>query len=228
MTPTDERAAVALRLPFTGRWLVQMSPARRVPSHGTDLFGTRYAIDFVGVDERGRTAPVVDWRTLVTTEPPERYFSFGRPVLAPCDGTVVDLHDGEPDHGGRRSPLSLVPYAVGQASRVRQGVHAIAGNHVTIAYAGVFVTLVHLQRGSLRVAVGDAVATGDHLAECGNSGNSTQPCVHVQVTDSPDFATARGVPLRFARYREWPRGASASSEHSSGVPGERSIVEPLA
>ena len=38
-----------------GGWL-RNSPARRVPSHGVDLLGQRYAIDFVGVDERGRTA----------------------------------------------------------------------------------------------------------------------------------------------------------------------------
>ncbi|MGO3279506.1 MAG: M23 family peptidase, partial [Brevibacterium aurantiacum] len=36
--------------PFTGRWLVQNSPANRVPSHGTRLFATSYAIDFVPVD----------------------------------------------------------------------------------------------------------------------------------------------------------------------------------
>jgi len=30
---------VVLALPVAGRWLVQNSPARRVPSHGTDLLG---------------------------------------------------------------------------------------------------------------------------------------------------------------------------------------------
>lgn len=53
---------VVLALPFTHRWVVQNSPARRVPSHGTDLLGQRYAIDFVGVDDRHRTAPKRDWR----------------------------------------------------------------------------------------------------------------------------------------------------------------------
>ena len=41
---------VVLALPFQGRWLAQNSPARRVPSHGTDLLGETYAIDFVAVD----------------------------------------------------------------------------------------------------------------------------------------------------------------------------------
>ena len=45
---------VGLSLPFAGLWRVENSPARRVPSHGTDMFGSRYANDFVGVDERHR------------------------------------------------------------------------------------------------------------------------------------------------------------------------------
>src|SRR3712207_1748427 len=89
---------VEISLPFTGRWLVESSDLRRVPSHGTDLFGERYAIDFVGVDDRHRTPGTRDWRTLVATEPPERFVAFARPVLAPGDGTVVHVHDAEPDH----------------------------------------------------------------------------------------------------------------------------------
>lgn len=49
--------AVDLAFPFTGRWLVQNSPANRTPSHGTTLFATTYAIDFVPVNDLGRTAP---------------------------------------------------------------------------------------------------------------------------------------------------------------------------
>src|SRR5688572_17970763 len=168
---------VVLSLPFTGRWLAQNSPARRVPSHGTDLFGERHAIDFVGVDDRHRTAQRRDWRTVLATEPPERFVAFGRPILAPADGTVVAAHDGEADHEARRSQLALVPYALGQAARVRQGVTAIAGNHVVIALpgGGAFVALVHLRVGSVRVAPGAAVRAGQPIAACGNSGNSTQP-----------------------------------------------------
>ena len=44
---------LTLSLPFEGRWLAQNSPARRVPSHGTELFGMAHAIDFVHVGERG-------------------------------------------------------------------------------------------------------------------------------------------------------------------------------
>lgn len=221
---------VTLALPFRGRWLVQNSPARRVPSHGVDVLGERYAIDFVGVDRRGRTSAVRDWRTVLAAEPPERFVAFGRPILAPADGVVVQVHDGEEDHAARRSQLALVPYALGAAARLREGVHAVAGNHVTIALpgAGAFVSLVHLRRGSLRVREGDPVSVGQPLAECGNSGNSTQPHVHVQVTDSADFSLARGVPVAFRDFREWPRGRGEPVDRVTGLPDERSVVGPLA
>lgn len=219
---------VLLSLPFEGRWMARNSPARRVPSHGTDLWGERYAIDFVGVDRRGRTADRRDWRTLLATEPAERFFAFGRPVLAPADGVVAVAHDGEPDHAARRSQLALVPYAWRQQSRLRQGVAAIAGNHLILALrdGGTFVALVHLRAGSLRVAVGDEVATGQPVASCGSSGNSTQPHLHLQAMDSPDVSGARGVPIAFRDFREWPRGAAGSRTRESGLPGEGAVVEP--
>lgn len=220
---------VLLALPFTGRWLTQNSPANRVPSHGTDLFGERYAIDFVRVNDHNRSAGMRDWRTLIATEPPTRFVGFGAPILAPVNGVVVGAHDGEDDHTARRSQLALLPYALGQAARVRQGVNAIAGNRVIIAddAAESFVALVHLKFGSLRVIPGDRVVTGQQIAQCGNSGNSTQPHVHVQAMDSLDLTVAHGLPIEFRSFREQPRGADGFRDVPSGMPGDGAVIEPL-
>src|SRR5918994_7367822 len=220
---------VVISLPFVDRWLARNSPARRVPSHGTDLLGGRYAIDFIGVDHRHRTADRRDWRTFLTAEPVERFFAYGRPILAPAHGIVVHVHDGEIDHVGRRSQLTLVPYALGQPGRLRQGVAAIAGNYLIIALrdSGAFVALAHLRTGSIRVVAGQEVTAGQQVAACGNSGNSTQPHVHLQVMDSPDLSVARGVPMAFRRFRERPSGAKQFQIREAGLPGEGAIVEPL-
>src|SRR5690625_7957639 len=74
--------------PFAGRWLVQNSPANRVPSHGTELFSTAYAIDFVPVDAAGRTAPI-SMRSIFRREAPENFPGFGSNILAPVIGAVV-------------------------------------------------------------------------------------------------------------------------------------------
>ncbi|WGW11290.1 M23 family metallopeptidase [Saxibacter everestensis] len=223
-------SAVAVALPFDGQWLVQNTPARRVPSHGLDVLGQRYAIDFVAVDELGRTAPTRDWRTALSTEPPERFFGFGLPILAPVGGIVVQTHDGELDHRARRSQLALIPYALGQVARLRQGPNALAGNRLVIRdrVSGMFVALVHLRAGSLQVGIGDEVAKGQPLAECGNSGNSTQPHVHLQVMDSADIHLAQGVPVVFTRYRQWGSTPGTVDDIDLGVPAERAIVSSLA
>ena len=218
--------AVELALPFAGTWLVQNSPARRVPSHGTHLFATTYAIDFVAVRGR-RTADVRDWRTALGTEPPERFLAFGLPVLAPAAGTVVAVHDGEPDHEARRSPSALLGYALTQASRARAGGAALAGNHVVLALdaPSVYVVLAHLRRGSVAVRPGQRVATGDVMGRCGNSGNSTQPHVHVQAMDGPDAHAARGVPLAFRAFHERGRDGRTGAV-ALGIPAEGAVVEP--
>lgn len=117
-------AAVVLDLPFSGRWLARNSPATRIPSHGSHLFGTTYAIDLVGVDDHGRSAPR-GWRAWLATEAPERFAGYGRPVLAPVDGRVVSVVTDAQDHVARRSPASQVGYALGQRGRVAQGPAAI-------------------------------------------------------------------------------------------------------
>ena len=188
---------------------------------------TTYAIDHVPVDARGRSAAERDWRTLLATEPPERFLGFGAPVLAPAGATVVGVHEGEADHPARRSHLALVPYMLGQAGRLRRGANALAGNHLVLELAAGrgYVALVHLQRGSIRVVQGEVVRPGQQLAACGNSGNSTQPHVHMQVMDGADPMTARGVPMAFRQFREHDRGASRIVE--SGLPVDGSIIEPV-
>ncbi len=90
-----------------------------------------------------------------------------------------------------------------------------------------FFAVVHLQAGSIRVSVGQQVAEGEQIAGCGNSGNSTQPHVHLQTMDSLDLSAARGLPISFRHLREWPRGEKDFQIGRSGMPGEGSVVEPI-
>lgn len=188
--------SVDLAYPFEGRWLTQNSPANRVPSHGTTLFATSFAIDFVPVDEAGRTAPIT-FRSLLRPEPAERFPGFGRPILAPVQGVVVGVHQTAPDHHSLRG-LPSVRHALTQRRRAAAGWVELAGNHVLIKTRdGPVVAVCHLQRASVQVQLGQSIRAGETLARCGNSGNSTEPHVHLQAIDRLDVLNATAVPITF-------------------------------
>jgi murein DD-endopeptidase MepM/ murein hydrolase activator NlpD len=111
--------------------------------------------------------------------------------------------------------------------RLRRGLGAVTGNHLTLALGedGPFVSLGHLRRGSQQVRPGDRVELEQPIAACGNSGNTTQPHVHVQVMDSPDLLACRGLPMAFRDYLAWRPGADEPQRISQGVPGFRERVE---
>ena len=66
---------VVARLPFGGTWL-----SRQIPSHGSDLFATTYALDFMAVDERDRTAPTCGPATIFGVEPPGTVLRVRQPA----------------------------------------------------------------------------------------------------------------------------------------------------
>jgi len=216
-------------LPFTGRWLVGSTPAKRVPSHGTDMFGVAYAIDFIAVDEQNRSSSSTSWRTLLGTESPKIFYAFGMPVVSPVSGKVVSVHNGEPDHEARRSYLTLIPYMLGQDGRIRRGPEKIAGNYVIIApdNSDVFIAIVHLQLDSLLVEEGQYISEGQHITNCGNSGNSTQPHIHIQAMNSTDFSITEGVPLYFREFSQWKKGESEPNTRENAFPDADTIVSPI-
>jgi murein DD-endopeptidase MepM/ murein hydrolase activator NlpD len=62
------------------------------------------------------------------------------------------------------------------------------GNAVVIDIGGGrYVLYAHLKRGSARVDVGDTVVSGQVIGLVGDSGNSDEPHVHIQVQNSPTF-----------------------------------------
>ena len=87
------------------------------------------------------------------------------------------------------------------------------GNHVVLDLGdGVDAVLAHLRRGSLRVAKGQRVTAGEQVAECGNSGNSTEPHLHFQLMDHHSVLFAAGLPFRLDRFEVDGTG-------QAGVPG---------
>ncbi|WP_457653848.1 M23 family metallopeptidase [Rhodocaloribacter sp.] len=139
----------------------------------------RFALDIVKLNEFGFRAKGLYPKTLAP------YFIFNDPVLSPVEGMVLRAVDGLPD---------LTPPE--RDTEVR------AGNHVVIKPVGkeVYILLAHLQRGSVRVREGDHVQAGQVLGRVGNSGNTTEPHLHIHCAtiDGDDFTGGgAGRPLLF-------------------------------
>lgn len=135
-----------------------------------------FAIDIVALNAAGFRAGGLHPAQL------EAYEIFGARVVAPCAGEVVEAVDGLPD---------LAPP---QADADNP-----AGNHVVIACDGLLVLLAHLRAGSVAVEAGAAVAVGQVLGAVGNSGNTTEPHLHIHAVaeGTGDVLTGQAVPILF-------------------------------
>jgi hypothetical protein len=173
----DQRpTAVDMRLPLDGAVTVVWGGSTPRANYHVATPAERWAYDLViTVDGRSRAG---DGRTL------SDYYVYDRPVHSPAAGRVVMVHDGDSD---------AVP---GHRDRRRGG-----GNRIVIEIAPrQFLFLVHLRPGSIRAAPGDWIRQGDIVARVGNSGNSTEPHLHLHVQDEPVPDAGQGVPFYFSNY----------------------------
>jgi Peptidase family M23 len=143
-----------------------------IPRHRT-YWGQGHGVDLIALDRWGFRAV-----GLLPVEP-DQYVIFGRPVIAPCAGEVFAAVDGLPD--------MEVPQV---------DVSHLAGNHVILRCSGVDILLGHFRRGTVLVRVADKLSVGDAIAKVGNSGNTSEPHLHVHAQE-PGTADApfSGAPI---------------------------------
>ena len=209
--PLGSPTTLAYGLPVTGEWLVVNGGVTADTSHSWDMPNQRYAYDIVKRSDIPVDAGQSDGRGLT------RFETFGQPVLAPADGTVVSVRDGQRDH---RSPGS---------GAVDMWCRDIRGNHILIQHMeDEFSLLAHLRKGTVAVTVGERVKRGQKIGECGNSGHSTQPHLHFHVQDRRSFHTASSRIIVWSRVRRngevtAPCADLSRGEHVVDVssPGER-------
>lgn len=188
--PRTTREPVVIDPPVRGRWTALNSPASAVPSHRTHGYAQTYAIDVAQPLAGDRLGWGLGLRA------PESSTCFGAPVTAMADGTVVAVASRQRDHLTRSSWPSILYLMVVEAfARELGGARFLLGNHVVIDHGDHFSVSAHLRRGSVAVAVGDHVRAGDQIGAVGNSGNSTQPHLHVQLMDRAKPTAAAGVPF---------------------------------
>ncbi len=161
-----------LSLPLqAGRFMVGQGGANKLLNHHVGHREQGHAVDITAIDAAGFRAPGLLPAGL------ESYAVFGAEVVSPCAGTVVAAREGLAD---------LVPAAADPQNP--------AGNHVVIACNGIEVELAHLRKGSIVVQAGDRLGVGDRIGRVGNSGNTSEPHLHVHAVDP---RTRLAVPITF-------------------------------
>ena len=144
--------------------------------------GQSYGVDIIKIDPWGlRTS---GWRP----SDPAAYAIFGEPVFAPCDGEVRRAHDGLPDMQVPKTDTTL-----------------LEGNHVVLKCADKAVVLGHFRKGSVQVSEGGKVRTGEQLGAVGNSGQSTEPHLHMHAQEIPQAGPLlSGEPLQLTLDGHFP------------------------
>lgn len=108
----------------------------------------------------------------------EDYAIYNQKLYSPCTGTIeqaVDQYEDVP-------PMEAADGKVDEP----------AGNHIAIQCKGVTVWIAHMKPGSLKVGLGGSVAEGEWIGRVGNSGNTTEPHLHIHAAKDGE-----GLPITF-------------------------------
>jgi len=154
---------VSASLPFFGEWKVSQGHNGEYTHKGA----WRHAWDFNITDRN-------DKQYKGSGDQAEDYYCFGKAVLSPFDGIVIEAVNSIKDN------------VVGDVNTKDNW-----GNTVIIKYSDyLYAKLSHLKYQSIEVKVGDRIKKGQLLAKCGNSGRSPYPHLHFQFQVTPYIGSA--------------------------------------
>lgn len=185
--PAVKDSNVPLALPVRGNWVVAWASDATEHNPHTNK-EQRRAADLVVVQDGKR------FKT--DGKKNDDFFAYGKEALAMADGTIVTVVDGVPENAPGTADLFFSP-----------------GNMIVVEHGkpgeAVYAVYAHLQPGKMRVKPGMKVKQGAPLALVGNSGNVTEPHLHVHLQDAPTLDKAWGVNPVFANVAV-TRGGQAS------------------
>ena len=172
---TYEGEPLELHFPLkNGTYYVAHGGGSPVVNYHNEYPPQQYALDIVKLNVWGYRAAGLYPDDL------HRYAIYGDRLYSPCRGTVIRAVDGFDD----RAPSDF-------RNGLPEGTPA-AGNHVVIGCGGAEVYIAHMQKGSVRVQAGDEVDVSSWIGNAGNSGNTSEPHLHIHAEKD-----GVGVPVTF-------------------------------
>lgn len=152
--------AIDLLSPFrNGKQIVLHGGASPFTNGHFHVKPQNYALDIVGLNNLGmRSSSFAGGANL------DNYVIYGEPIYSPCDGIVSIVVDSYDDQNPPQTDIEH-----------------LAGNHILIESEGVEILLAHLKKGSVLVKEGDSVTTNSIVGQVGNTGNTSEPHLHMHV-----------------------------------------------
>ena len=156
------------------------------------------------------------------------YRAWGKSIYAMAAGTVVQFLDTLADN--TTAPNSPVPT-----------VNPVEGNHFYIQHGTDLALYAHFQAGSMNpdlLSNGATVTEGQFLGVCGNTGNSSEPHLHLQITRGSVPWGDVGLPLTFRDLyvletsqvdtKAWPPNTDSPWTYAEGraLPNVQSLIWP--
>jgi Peptidase family M23 len=209
---------------WTGR-----SAAHGAAGGGTQLFA--YDLLVRAFDATANTWPTTSPGSDATKN--ASYYIWGKPIYAMADGVVKQFLDGAPANTPPNLPSPTLD--------------PVEGNHFYIQHGDDLALYAHFQAGTLNPVLtsgpnsdgtGAAVARGQLLGLAGNSGNSSEPHLHIQVnrTTTPWGGPPRPLPfndiyvldLSAVNPHAWPPNTDApwTAANTQDLPSVVSAIWP--
>lgn len=204
---------IIIEFPLKGEWVAPHTPGDKIPSHGTDSLGQRYAYDFFRTDVNSKNkykfykSSVARYRILGISI--NDCYCHKEPIYSPVNGEVIVVKDKVNEPKYLHPILDILKVILRTISATFQGIflpankiqlHKFIGNYVIIKFDEYFAFFAHISPGTILVKEGQKVNIGDIIGKVGHSGNSTAPHLHFHIMDSLDLLTAKGVPCAFKKY----------------------------
>lgn len=202
---------IIVDFPLRGEWSAPHTPASKVPSHGTDMLGQRYAYDFMRVnwEKKQRYFFKTGIRSyLFPGIPLEKCLGWSENIYAPCDGKIIEAKNGckERQRVHFITDMSVIISHALFFNPIKHDIRTIVGNYIIMEFNHIYALFAHLRLNSICVTEGQEVKCGDLLGQVGHSGNSTAPHLHFQLMDNPDLFKANGIPCAFRAYELFENG----------------------
>ena len=169
------RNTTKMILPFNEEWFVFWGGTEKNQNYHVANENQKYAYDFMmvknGVSFSG------------DAKKNESYYAFGKEIIAPCDAKVVKVITGVEDN---------VPGELNQKQ--------FTGNTIVLETSNKeYILFAHLKHQSIVVREGQFIRQGSLLGQCGNSGNTTEPHLHLSLQNTMDMNIATGGKLYFEK-----------------------------